>query len=113
MTPNGPFAMAGSNGVHLAGGVVVPSNEEVGIREVWSHNLEEEFKSICQVVLKYPFVAMDTEFPGVVARPIGKLKVRLCSLCLKCFSSFFLCSQVSSVPRLTTSTSCSDATWTC
>ena len=57
----------------------VPSNEDVGIREVWSHNLEEEFKRICQVVAKYPFVAMDTEFPGVVARPIGERKY-LCFL---------------------------------
>ncbi len=72
MTPNGPFALTGPNG-HLAV-TYVPSNEDVGIREVWSHNLEEEFKSICQVVMKYPFVAMDTEFPGVVARPIGETR---------------------------------------
>ena len=28
-------------------------SEEDRIREVWSHNLEEEFKNICQVDKKY------------------------------------------------------------
>jgi len=48
--------------------------EEDRIKEVWSHNLEDEFKNICRIVIDYPFVAMDTEFPGVVARPIGEFK---------------------------------------
>lgn len=47
---------------------------EYGIQDVWQHNLEEEFKKIRQVVQKYYFVAMDTEFPGVVARPIGEFR---------------------------------------
>ncbi|KAI0984062.1 hypothetical protein GJ496_008661 [Pomphorhynchus laevis] len=41
------------------------------ILEVWKSNLNEVFEEIRQVVKKYPFIAMDTEFPGVVARPIG------------------------------------------
>lgn len=68
-----PTATGGSGSSH-GGHTNIPSNEECGIRDVWRHNLEEEFKTIRQVVQKYHYVAMDTEFPGVVARPIGEFR---------------------------------------
>jgi CCR4-NOT transcription complex subunit 7/8 len=44
------------------------------IVNVWAHNLKEELAKIMDIVDDFPFISMDTEFPGVVARPIGSFR---------------------------------------
>ncbi|KAL3476940.1 ribonuclease H-like domain-containing protein [Aspergillus californicus] len=58
---DGRFTLEGKAG----GGV------KTRIRDVWKHNLAQEMAVLRQLVEKYPYISMDTEFPGIVARPIG------------------------------------------
>lgn len=47
---------------------------EERIVDVWQENLEQEISKIQEIVDQYPFISMDTEFPGVVAKPMGTFR---------------------------------------
>lgn len=53
---------------------LLPKSDSIYIREVWNDNLEEEFALIREIVDAFPYIAMDTEFPGIVLRPVGNFK---------------------------------------
>ncbi|XP_039066306.1 probable CCR4-associated factor 1 homolog 7 isoform X2 [Hibiscus syriacus] len=56
---------------------ILPKSESIHIREVWDENLGCEFELIRDIVDDYPYIAMDTEFPGIVLRPIGNFKTNV------------------------------------
>ncbi|KAJ8755133.1 hypothetical protein K2173_018931 [Erythroxylum novogranatense] len=53
---------------------LLPKGDSIQIREVCNDNIEEEFALIREIVDDYPYIAMDTEFPGIVLRPVGNFK---------------------------------------
>lgn len=42
----------------------------VEIRDVWADNLDEEMGHVRKLVEQHHYIGMDTEFPGIVAKPI-------------------------------------------
>ncbi|ESQ42184.1 hypothetical protein EUTSA_v10014297mg [Eutrema salsugineum] len=54
------------NDADLSDRMLKPSGGSIVIRDVWADNLESEFELISAIVEDYPFISMDTEFPGVI-----------------------------------------------
>uniref|UniRef100_A0AC34FR71 Poly(A)-specific ribonuclease n=1 Tax=Panagrolaimus sp. ES5 TaxID=591445 RepID=A0AC34FR71_9BILA len=56
--------------------LALATSKGVTIHDVWNDNVEEEFSKIRDIIHEYPYIAFDTEFPGVVATPIGAFKCK-------------------------------------
>ncbi|XP_072141095.1 CCR4-NOT transcription complex subunit 7-like isoform X2 [Dermacentor andersoni] len=69
-----PRANSAGSGVGRGRSEPVTCSRSIVIQDVWASNLEDAFHTIRHMVQRYNYIAMDTEFPGVVARPIGEFR---------------------------------------
>ncbi|KUJ12835.1 CAF1-domain-containing protein [Mollisia scopiformis] len=76
----------GHNGMSSDAGSRGGQGSRNRIRDVWASNLEEEMILLRCLADKFPYISMDTEFPGVVARPMGSFngKADYHYQCLRC-----------------------------
>ncbi|XP_059654717.1 probable CCR4-associated factor 1 homolog 11 [Cornus florida] len=66
------------------------ATKPVIIREVWNHNLLQEFQLINQALLHYPYASVDTEFPGTILHPHPQMNRNLPSHIVSNQNYYFL-----------------------
>ncbi|XP_074569742.1 putative CCR4-associated factor 1 homolog 11 [Curcuma longa] len=60
------MAAAVAAGNMLTSPSAATSRVQVQVRSVWAHNLDQEFALIRSILPFHPFVALDTEYPGII-----------------------------------------------
>lgn len=53
----------------IKGNLYETEQSTVHIRDVWEENVEEEMELIRKISERFNYIAIDTEFPGIVAKP--------------------------------------------
>lgn len=71
-----PYARGGPVQTHHDFVAAQQTQQDPRIREVWKDNLLREMDNLRSLVDQYTYIAMDTEFPGIVARPVGAFQTK-------------------------------------